>query len=387
MKNDMLDVENSQSRYLIEIIRAALTGSAAPLPPQDMDWQAFFELSKKQEIYSLVAAAVDKSLLPRDIAQQLDNYSKSELVRMIAMQNELAAIKAQLDESGINYMLLKGAVIRNYYPKQSMRQMSDIDILYSPASKRAELIKLMKQRGYKLMSSGGNSDDFTKKPYYTFEFHRELFKDAYGFCPDFSFVWSNAQRSSDNAFEYFMSAEDLYLHHIAHMYKHYIFGGFGIRFIVDTYLILKNEEKGMDRGYIARMLAEMQLTDFEDEVHGFSFSLLEGRPLTDKQREFFNTALVYGIYGSNKTNVGEAYKNYKSKKGGNAFGYFISRLFPSAAQMKSIYPKLNKYPVLLGFYYFKRLFEKAFFSKDKVRNEIKTVKQLEKEQKNHNRGK
>src|SRR5699024_5276101 len=63
-----------------------------------------------------------------DIARQLNDYAKSELVRLIAMQNELHSIEDELAENGIKYMLLKGAVIRNYYPKQSMRQMSDIDI-------------------------------------------------------------------------------------------------------------------------------------------------------------------------------------------------------------------------------------------------------------------
>lgn len=75
---------------------------------------------------------MDLNCLPPDIAEELNNFSKSELVRLIAMQNELAAIKAELEKNEIKYMLLKGSVIRNYYPKQSMRQMSDIDILYDP---------------------------------------------------------------------------------------------------------------------------------------------------------------------------------------------------------------------------------------------------------------
>lgn len=382
----MMDFKSSETQYLLTVLRSAVQGEKAPEPLRDMDWESFLELSKRQEVYSIVAQTVDFKYLPSDIAGELNDYSKSELVRLIAMQNELKAIESELRKNEINYMLLKGAVIRNYYPKQSMRQMSDIDILYDP-DKRDILIDMMDSRGYTLVSDGGNSDDFNKKPYYTFEFHRELFKDVYGFCPDFSFVWDHAEPSSENPFEYIMSAEDLYLHHVAHMYKHYIFGGFGIRFIVDTYLILKHAGESMNRDYISKKLAEMRLTDFEEEVRRFSFSLLENRPLTDEQREFFNTVLAYGIYGSNKTNVDEAYKNYKSNTGGGSFGYLFSRIFPSAAQMKSIYPILKKHPVLLGFYYIKRLFVKSFSSKEKVKNEVRAVKQMEKEQKNKNRGK
>lgn len=381
-----MDLNSRETQYLITVLQSAVRGEKAPPPPAGTDMALFLEICKSQEVYSIAAQTVDFKLLSPDIADELNNYSKSELVRLIAMQNELASILSELEKNDIKYMLLKGAVIRNYYPGQSMRQMSDIDILYDPG-KRGALIELMGARGYSLISDGGNSDDFTRPPYYTFEFHRELFKDAYGFCPDFSFVWKNARQSAQNSCEYIMSAEDLYLHHVAHMYKHYIFGGFGIRFIVDTYLILKNKGECLDRDYIGKRLGEMSLCDFEREVREFSLSLLDGGALSASQRGFFNTALVHGIYGSGEAKVDEAYKNYKSKGRGGAAGYFISRLFPSAAQMKSMYPPLAKRPALLWFYYLKRLFEKAFSSKDRVRSEIKSVKQLQKEQKNKNRGK
>ena len=386
MKNDMLDVENSQSRYLIEIIRAALTGSAAPLPPQDMDWQAFFELSKKQEIYSLVAAAVDKSLLPRDIAQQLDNYSKSELVRMIAMQNELAAIKAQLDESGINYMLLKGAVIRNYYPKQSMRQMSDIDILYSPASKREELIKLMKRRGYKLISSGGNSDDFTKAPYYTFELHRELFKNEYGFFPDFSFVWQNASRLGSDSCEYEMKREDLYLHHIAHMYKHGMLGGFGVRFLADLYLICAKCGGALDFDYISGRLEKMGLSDFARRAESAAKALAGVREMSVEDARFISSNCGFGIYGSGVHGVELLYEEFEKNSGRHsALSFMLYRAFPPMKIMQLYYPALKNQPYLLWWCYLKRIFSKSPRQFKKVRSEIKTAESIAKNKKNNAR--
>ena len=115
--------------------------------------------------------------------------------------------------------------------------MSDYDILYD-VSKRNELISIMKNRGFNLTSSSENSDDFFKKPYYTFEWHRELFFEEHDFNPDFSDVWDNASKDDEKEFEYHMSSNDLYLHTIAHMYKHYILGGFGIRFFADVYVLL-----------------------------------------------------------------------------------------------------------------------------------------------------
>lgn len=384
----MMDLKNSETEYLLAVLRAAVKGEKAGAPPQEMDWQAFFELSKRQEVYSMIAQSIDFQYLPPDIARQLNDYAKSELVRLIAMQNELHSIEDELAENGIKYMLLKGAVIRNYYPKQSMRQMSDIDILYDPA-KREILVDLMKRRGYELMTYGENSDDFTKKPFYTFEFHRELFKDQYGFYPDFSFVWRNAECSGSNGFAHRMRAEDLYLHHIAHMYKHGILGGFGVRFLADTYLIVSKEQNTWNREYIDQKLAEFSLSDFEEQVRRISFSILEGKALSDADARFFHDKIGFGVYGNQRVAMELAFNKFKEEKGRKSFlSYVFYRLFPGLDFMRIVYPVLNNRPYLLWFYYLVRLFTKSGRSIKKAKSELKTVKDISKEQKNqNNRGK
>ena len=108
-----MDLNSRETEYLLCVLRAAVKGTKAEKPPESMDWNAFLKLSKTQEVYSIVAQTVDFKYLPADIAGELNDYSKSELVRLIAMQNELNVIKSKLAENGIKYMLLKGAVVRN----------------------------------------------------------------------------------------------------------------------------------------------------------------------------------------------------------------------------------------------------------------------------------
>lgn len=374
----MMNLDSRETEYLLFVLQCAVKGKKAGEPPEGIDWQAFFELAKKQEVYSMVAQSVDFKYLPPDIAGNLNDYSKSELVRLIAMQNELKAIESELEEKGIKYMLLKGAVIRNYYPKQSMRQMSDIDIMYD-ADKKDSLIGIMENRGYKKISFGGNSDDFTKPPYYTFEFHRELFKSEYGFCPDFSFVWDNA-RQVQNSFEYQMSAEDLYLHHIAHMYKHCMLGGFGIRFLIDTYLIVSKEQKNWNRDYINKKLAGFSLLDFEEQVRRIAFAVMDGAALNEKDAEFFNEKVGFGIYGNQRVGIELMYNEFKDKKGSTSvFSFALYRLFPSMEFMKREYPVLNKKPYLLWFYYILRLLSKSSGALKKAKRELKTVKEISKD--------
>lgn len=374
---------SAETEYLIELLRCAVKREKNPQVPANFDWNRLVEISKEQQVYSIIACVLNFDEVPDDVLDELKKYTQNELLKMIAMRNELEIIEEELKNKEIKFMLLKGGIIRNYYPLQKMRQMSDFDVLYD-VSKRKELIEIMINRGYSLDSVGGNSDDFHKKPYYTFEFHHELFKDVYGFCPDFEFVWENASVSEENEYEYNMSKEDLYLHSIAHMYKHNIFGGFGIRFLVDTYLIVKAESASWNRQYIDLKLGEMKLTEFEKLISDLSVRLLDGEELSDEQIEFFDKNIMHGVYGAGELKVDIIYDDFMKKyNSDSALKYFLARVFPRRAQMENIYTVLKKKPHLLWYYYLKRISEKMFVSRKRVFDEIKTVNKIKKENKNN----
>ena len=73
----MMEINSRETKYLIEVLRAAAKGEKPSSPPEGIDWNEFFELSKKQQVYSIVAQAVDLNCLPPDIAEELNNFSKS----------------------------------------------------------------------------------------------------------------------------------------------------------------------------------------------------------------------------------------------------------------------------------------------------------------------
>ncbi len=84
----------------------------------------------------------------------------------------------------------------------------------------------------------------------------------------------NASKDDEKEFEYHMSSNDLYLHTIAHMYKHYILGGFGIRFFADVYVLLTKLKDELDKAYIDSKLEKMGLVDFEFDVEVFCLHFL-----------------------------------------------------------------------------------------------------------------
>lgn len=365
-------VDCKESRYFFDVIISTIKGESVPEPPE-MDWDKFVDTVVEQQFVSLVAQALEnKSFVPEKIADRLSQFKNNEFLRIISVQNEFNEIKSMLVENKARFMLLKGSVIRNYYPKQSFRQMSDIDLLCDYEQHNA-ICDYMLSRGYTMLSDGGgNTDDFTKEPYFTFEFHHDLFKDVYGFCPDFSFVWDNAKLKDEGGFEYEMSVEDVYLHSVAHMYKHFILGGFGVKFIVDTYLLASGNESDWNRAYIDEKLESMNLGDFEKRVRKASFDFFENN-LSASQQEFFQKAFKYGTFmnDENFANVEEILNNYQNDNGSSAFKYLLSRIFPSKVQIKSMYPVLNEKPYLLPLCYVKRIFKKIATGPKKVAKEMK----------------
>ncbi len=370
---------SSEVNYFIYVIRCAVKGETPKKPQEAINWKQFVSLAKKQEAYSLVAAALPSEYLPAEESVRLHNYEKSELVRLIAMKSELTALEGEMRWQGIRFMLLKGARIKEFYPKESMRQMSDIDILYDETARDA-LLDMMKKHGYKLYSWSENSDDFSKKPYYTFEFHRRLFFDDFGFDPDFSFVWDNAVPDEKNPCKLVMRTEDVYLHSVAHMYKHYRLGGFGIRFLADTYLMLKGAQ--MDTDYIALRLADMGLTEFEKTVRELAVCVMEDGEYSDAQLTFLSGVMEFGLYGDMTQGRAVQFEQFKARSGSDSMvKYTLSRLFPDREYMHRTYRVLDSAPFLLPYFYVQRLITKTFSDGGKAVKELKDIKKIQKKDK------
>ena len=365
-----------ESEYLIKLIKNVINEEEISPAPEGMDWKSFIDLAKKQQVYSVIAEALEKLNIPKEQKQKLTLYSQNELLRMLAMKSEFEEIEQEKKEKEIKYMLLKGSVLRQYYPKEKMRQMSDMDILYDN-SKVDTVSSLMKKRGYALVSSGDHSDDYMKKPFYTFEFHRDLFDEDSDFNPDFSFVWENAKKDELKEYKYNMNCNDLYLHTVTHMYKHYILGGFGVRFLCDVYLILKKDSSRLNFDYISRKLNKFGIKQFEEDIKELSIAVFENSKLTAMQIDFLANTMKFGVYGDSDYGVKLYFDDFTKDHQGEKhllFKYYLKKTFPSADFMKKNYRVLQKHSYLLPLFYIVRIFEKVKYRRKYISNSYNVLK-------------
>ena len=96
----------------------------------------------------------------------------------ILLDAERAKILRRLEEEKIWYMPLKGSILKDWYPKLGMRQMSDNDILFD-RSKYKTVRDIFIDSGYECGHFGtGNDDVYFKEPVMNFEMHRSLFSST-----------------------------------------------------------------------------------------------------------------------------------------------------------------------------------------------------------------
>ena len=138
-----------------------------------IDLDAVFEMARKHRITAAAAFAL-KEIMPlpphwkEAWGKAMRNHALFEMER--------AKVLEALETDGIWYLPLKGVVLKGCYPKPSMREMTDNDILYD-ASHSKKVLELMKRMGYtctEYVRSDDGHDVYVKPPSVSFELHRAL---------------------------------------------------------------------------------------------------------------------------------------------------------------------------------------------------------------------
>lgn len=357
-----------ERKYLMSLIRCAIKEEPFTPAPKGLDMNALLELAKSQQVSSLIFYALaDNGALDSEQLNHWNNVRMSELQKTIAVNSERDEISQELEAAGVNYMYLKGIVIRNYYPKSQMRQMSDNDILYD-GSKRDELVKIMKNRGFYLNAAAGISDDFYKPPFCSFEFHRTLFNPEEDFCPEFN-AWERAKLKEGTKHCYQLSPEDNFIYTLSHLYKHYhCVDGCGVRFLCDIYLLKHSDDK-LDFDYINSVIEYFGITDFANTAIGLSESVFGDGKSNYDQQDLLDFMLSGGVYGKNKTTIADELKKYNNSK----ILYLLHRIFPPVKIMKGNYRVLEKHIYLLPIIYIVRLFDKLKHNNKRLKKELKEL--------------
>lgn len=224
------------------------------------------------------------------------------------MDVEREAIQDFFEKNNIWYMLLKGMVIRKYYPAPELREMADNDILFDNKYSK-EVYEFMTARGYKCDDyNKGYHDEYLKPPAYNFEMHRQLVSSKerpkwYEYYKDVKSILikdTNENRetaanseSNNTSNQFYFSDNDFYVYFIVHTYKHFLNSGMGLRTVLDVYLYVSNLQEKLDFDYIEEQLKKLDAYDFEQTFRSIAFKMFgknakEGNAAADELQDSFD---------------------------------------------------------------------------------------------------
>ena len=362
-QNHKAEAPRDVSGDVIYLCSCAVNGvEAEKARIEQMDLHALYHTAQRH----MLTAVVARALAAAGVRNPAFIMAEARAVRQtVLMDTEQEKILDRLEEAGIWYMPLKGAVLKNLYPAFGIREMADRDILID-ADRGKDVRSIMLELGY---SAGKYEEDYhdcySRPPVYSFEMHRRLIgpmsgKAIYSY---YMHIEQRLQKDTGNAYGYHFSAEDFYVFQVTHEYKHFSERGTGLRSLLDTYVYLKNTVLDMD--YVGAVVKKLGLESFEQANRSLAMHLFGNGILTDAEQSMLDYVLSCGTYGKDE-NIAINLLEREGKK-----GFFVSRLTLPYARMLELYPFLKKVPVLYPFCWLHRLVHALIFKNATVMSQLK----------------
>ncbi len=338
--------------YLINLYAAALSGKPCATAPDGVDFDALFEASVRQGAATAIYySAKNETSIPESLKKKLAAVHEKAVYADVRREEEEKNIFSAFEQAEIDYLPLKGSVVRMYYPCTDMRVMGDTDVMINRRDRRAAK-DIMQDNGFTFTESLSGHDIYKKSDGQVFELHYKA-EDESEFHQK---LLERAVKTGEHRLS--LTVSDFYIYMISHLARHMRTGGAGLRLFADIKVFCARVAADLDKEYIARTLKEMGLAKFEIGVKSFVSVIFYGAAADATTRAMAEYVLEGGTFGSEENH----YANKRGDKGKVA--YFFSSVFPSFKRMKARYPFLKYLPFLLPLMWVVRWFALLFKGKE-----------------------
>ena len=360
---------------IITLVRSGLTGERLELP-DGFDLEEAVPQIMRHGILTMaydgaVRCGVDKSL---PVMQTLfQGYVKCLLLSERQME-KLQKVCAALEENGFDHLLLKGAVVKNFYPKPELRLMGDADILIRKKQYGA-ICPVMEALGFKNTAQGYYDYGWKSKELYV-ELHHSL---SNPYNTDFNQWlgdgWPRAVKAVEGNCRYEYTREDHFIYLFVHFTKHYRDGGIGLKHAADLW-VYRRANPDMDEAYLEREMEKMNLRLFYANLLRMLSVWFEDAPEDDVSDFIAQTIFASGAFGSKEV-IRKAVSLRAANKAGSdkrAKGWRLLRMiFPDRIQMQPRYPILKKHPYLLPLLWPVRGVSALLFRKENIGRQMEQL--------------
>ncbi len=363
---------------VLTLIKSAIDESTYPLPEEFSINEAYDFIIKHRVMMLAYDGAVRCGISKNEPAmQKLFKIYVSGMMKSEKQLEKVKEIYAVFDKNGIDYLPLKGCNMKYLYPKPELRAMGDADILI-----REEQIpfaeSVLEKLGYKEVDDMDHHSAWHSDSLHL-EIHRRPFSIANTeFFDYFGDGWKFGKNAENHCYKF--SAETEFLHLLTHFTVHCRTGGIGIRHVADFY-VYKKAVPNLDENYVLQELEKLNLKKLYRNLEKLLDAWFGNGEMDEGAKTLSDFILSGGDWGS----YGNAFLSMeaRSKKEETEDYSRIKSLFKIIFQplslMKVKYTKLQKYPVLLPFYWVKRWFEVLFFRRRNIKRKADMLKNYDSE--------
>lgn len=363
-------------RGVIDLVKACLIQEKAHIG-SDFDWAAAYHIGCSHNIVPMLNYGIiqSNSQLPTELRLRFRMDTLKSVVVDQKQLYEVKQIERKFQEHAIDYLPLKGMILKQRYPHTEVRTMSDADILIRE-EQYEKIRSVMQELGFTEILESNHELVLEKAGCLYLELHKRLIpsynKDYYAYYSD---GWKLTHKVDGSRCE--MRGEDEFIYLFTHYAKHYRDGGVGIRQVADLFVYMRTSP-GLDFQYIEVELDKLGLLDFycnTRETLRVWFEDGENSAMTD-----FITDTIFssGAFGTNEKHVlSSGVKDAVCVNPKHVqWQRRIKLIFPPAVVMMSVYPILKKCKIMLPLVWVHRWLWVLLYRRENIRRNYENVKLL-----------
>lgn len=328
--------------------------------------EELYMVSKNHDLAHVVAVALKKhGLIKHDkLSRRYVKQMHAALMRYEAIKHEQNQIYQVFEKEGIDFVPLKGSVIRKYYPDRWMRTSTDIDILVREKELEKAKKALISNLDYAEGRYRYHDVSLYSKSGVLLELHFQITENMKNIDKNLKKVWDYVNPIEEGRCRQVMTSEYLLFHSYAHMIYHFVKGGCGIRFVVDSWLL--EHVLDYDEVVFQKLCKESRINTFVESVRKLGQVWFEDAEHDNLSKKMQTYIITGGVFGTMESKV----MARKTQTSGH-YRYLLKRVFIPYKDFCASYPILEKLPWLYPYFAVKRLFK--IFDKRIAKNAVQEM--------------
>lgn len=257
----------NSKEYFLQLLKWYIFGETGKYE-DNVNWEEILRLSEIHSVKSMIFLSIDKFSVKPPIYDELKCNFLESISISIKQEFLMEQVISKLNEDKINHILIKGYVLRNYYPNKEARSFGDVDI-YIDKDNLEKCNNSLIGLGFEYVSEKYEKYVSTyKKGLLYIEVHTSLIGGK--LFNDFNykdyFKKTVMRKVNLYGYTYELSKEDHLIYLILHMAKHFYISGVGIRMILDIVVYFQKFKSEIDINYLRKELEYIRLDKFADII-------------------------------------------------------------------------------------------------------------------------